>query len=255
MARHCAGSGKSVLIQNLLIDIAATNDCRHAKIVLTDPKQGADYLDLQRLPHLQGEIIVTQDAAHAALEAAVTEMNVATSVSRRGRGQPGAIQRRGFPGRAIARVVDLSRRIRGLNAGRGLSRDRVEHGAAAGRDGPRGRHLFGVRGAAAGRPRDALQLRDNLGNRLVLRVESPGTSMIAFPHPSSPGGRGDLSPSGCSAAGTWRRGCKAKIAWPSPPPQRATADLARRADGGDCGGDSWLVVSGWWLAALLAAED
>ena len=35
---------------------------------------------------------------------------------------------------------------------------------------------------AAQRPEDRVmpvQLRDNLGNRLVLRVESPGTSMIA----------------------------------------------------------------------------
>ena len=46
---------------------------------------------------------------------------------------------------------------------------------------------------AAQRPEDRVmpvQLRDNLGNRLVLRVESPGTSMIALPHPASPGGRG-----------------------------------------------------------------
>lgn len=47
------GSGKSVLIQNLLLDIAATNSTRAAKIVLIDPKQGADYLDLQDLPHLE----------------------------------------------------------------------------------------------------------------------------------------------------------------------------------------------------------
>jgi hypothetical protein len=60
-------------------------------------------------------------------------------------------------------------------------------------------------GFAAQRPEDRVmpvQLRDNLGNRLVLRVESPGTSMIApSPYPL-PQGEGTYWPSGCSAAGT-----------------------------------------------------
>lgn len=61
------GGGKSVLIQNLLIDIAATNDCRHAKIVLIDPKRGR-LSRLARAAHLQDEIVATPDVAHAALE-------------------------------------------------------------------------------------------------------------------------------------------------------------------------------------------
>lgn len=40
----------------------------NAKIVLIDPKQGGDYLDLQELPHIEGGIIVVQDAAQTALE-------------------------------------------------------------------------------------------------------------------------------------------------------------------------------------------
>ena len=35
------GSGKSVLIQSLLLDIAATNPSHLAKIVLIDPKMGS----------------------------------------------------------------------------------------------------------------------------------------------------------------------------------------------------------------------
>ncbi len=46
------GSGKSVLIQNLLLDIAITNDGANARIILIDPKQGADYLDLRPLQHI-----------------------------------------------------------------------------------------------------------------------------------------------------------------------------------------------------------
>jgi S-DNA-T family DNA segregation ATPase FtsK/SpoIIIE len=69
------GSGKSVLIQNLLLDIAATNDCANAQIILIDPKQGADYLDLHLLPHIQRGITVTQQSAQEALEWAVAEMD------------------------------------------------------------------------------------------------------------------------------------------------------------------------------------
>ncbi|WP_210185944.1 FtsK/SpoIIIE domain-containing protein [Methylocapsa palsarum] len=38
------GSGKSVLMQNIILGIAATNTPAQAKIILIDPKQGVDYL-------------------------------------------------------------------------------------------------------------------------------------------------------------------------------------------------------------------
>jgi S-DNA-T family DNA segregation ATPase FtsK/SpoIIIE len=57
-----------------LLDIAITNDCANACIILIDPKQGADYLDLRPLPHLQEGIIITQEQACTALEGAVDEM-------------------------------------------------------------------------------------------------------------------------------------------------------------------------------------
>ena len=69
------GSGKSILIQNLLLDIPITNDCANARIILIDPKQGADYLDLRPLQHIHEGIIVTQDQARATLEWAVEEMD------------------------------------------------------------------------------------------------------------------------------------------------------------------------------------
>jgi S-DNA-T family DNA segregation ATPase FtsK/SpoIIIE len=175
------GSGKSVLIQNLILDIAATNDCAQARIVLIDPKQGADYLDLQGLPHIQGDIIVTQDAAHAALEAAVLEMERRYQLFR------------------TAGVANISRYNAAAAAADRLPvlwlvhdefavwmlvdhyRDTVANTV----------QRLGVMARAAGiflifaaqRPEDRVmpvQLRDNLGNRLVLRVESPGTSMISL---------------------------------------------------------------------------
>lgn len=170
-----------MLIENLLIDIAATNDSRHAEITLIDPKQGADYLDLQGLPHLQGEIIVTQDAAHAALEAAVAEMERryqvfrAAGVANVARFNAAAAPADQLPVLwifhdefAVWMLVEDYREI--------VSSTVQRLGVMA-----RAAGIFLV--FAAQRPEDRVmpvQLRDNLGNRLVLRVESPGTSMIAL---------------------------------------------------------------------------
>lgn len=68
------GSGKSVLIQALLLDIAATNPSALAHIHLIDPKMGVDYAAVERLPHLQGGVIVEQGQAIEVMEGLVAEM-------------------------------------------------------------------------------------------------------------------------------------------------------------------------------------
>jgi S-DNA-T family DNA segregation ATPase FtsK/SpoIIIE len=175
------GSGKSILLQNLLLDIAATNDCSAAKIVLIDPKQGADYLELQGLPHIVGGITVTQDAAQQALEGAVAEMERRYVLFRR------------------AGVANLGRYNAKVQTSERLPVLWVVHDEFAVwmlTDDYKDMvssivQRLGVMARAAGiflifaaqRPEDRvmpLQLRDNLGNRLVLRVESPGTSRIAL---------------------------------------------------------------------------
>ena len=55
------GSGKSVLIQALLLDIAATNSKDLAQIILIDPKMGVDYAPLADLPHMRDEIVTTKE--------------------------------------------------------------------------------------------------------------------------------------------------------------------------------------------------
>src|SRR5262249_45799582 len=69
------GSGKSVLIQCLILDIAATNSSALAQIYLIDPKKGVDYSALERLPHIQGGIIVDQPRARDVLTFVVREMD------------------------------------------------------------------------------------------------------------------------------------------------------------------------------------
>lgn len=175
------GSGKSVLIQNLLLDIASTNDCAHARILLIDPKQGVDYFDLQALPHLQDGIIVSQDAARVALENAVIEMDRRYNLFR----SAGVANLARYNAQAsLEQCEPVLWIIHDEFAGWMLMDDYKEMVSST-------VQRLGVMARAAGiflifaaqRPEDRvmpLQLRDNLGNRLILRVESPGTSKIAL---------------------------------------------------------------------------
>lgn len=176
------GSGKSVLLQNLILDIAMTNTVEAAKITLIDPKQGVDYQGLESLPHIEGGLIVEQGPAVQRLESLVEEMDD---------------RYRKF--RALGGVNDLA----GYNR-RSTPQNRLpvrwvihdefadwmlvdEYKAAVSSVVQR----LGAKARAAGiflifaaqRPEDRVmpvQLRDNLGNRLILRVESEGTSRIAL---------------------------------------------------------------------------
>ncbi len=175
------GSGKSVLMQNIILSIAATNHPREARIVLIDPKQGVDYFAFEGLPHLEGGIIDSQEDALARISGLVSEMDARYARLRQ------------------ARVHNL----RSYNA-KAPPEDRIptvwfihdefaewmladeykeQVTAAVGRLGVKARaagiHLV----FAAQRPEASvmpMQLRANLGNRLILRVDSEGTSDIAL---------------------------------------------------------------------------
>lgn len=68
------GSGKSVLIQNLILDIACTNTPKQAQIYLIDPKLGLDYSVFQNLPHLVNGVVTDQTIAANLLRSIVEEM-------------------------------------------------------------------------------------------------------------------------------------------------------------------------------------
>lgn len=175
------GSGKSVLIQALLLDIAATNPSNLAHIYLIDPKMGVDYAAVERLPHLQGGVIVDQGNAVAVMEGLVAEMERRYELFR----AHGARDIRSFntkvgPDERLPHVFlvhdefaewMLTEDYKAAVTSN-VSRLGVKARAA-------GMHLI----FAAQRP-DAnvmpMQLRDNLGNRLILKVASVGTSEIAL---------------------------------------------------------------------------
>lgn len=180
------GSGKSVLIQAILLDIAATNTKELAQIILIDPKMGVDYSALGDLPHMREPIVTTRDRATEILDTLVQEME-----SR-------------YKQFAAARARDLTSFNAKSELANRLPMVFLVHdefadwmledgykqavGSAVQRLGVKARaagiHLI----FAAQRPdKDVMpmQLRENLGNRLILKVASEATSKIALDRPGA----------------------------------------------------------------------
>lgn len=174
------GSGKSVLLQNLLLGLAATNRPTQTQVILIDPKK-VDYLDFAPLPHLSRGIITEQAQALGAIEGLVAEMEE---------------RYRRFMARGVKHLAGYNRQVEPHQRLPVLwlvhdefaewmlqedYRDQVVEAVSR----------LGVKARAAGihlvfaaqRP-DAtvvpMQLRSQLGNRLVLKVDSAGTSEIAL---------------------------------------------------------------------------
>ncbi len=175
------GSGKSVLIQNIILGVAATNTPAQAKIVLIDPKQGVDYFELDGLPHLDGGIIDEQTTALEKLTSLVSEMDNRYSLFKAARANNLA---------AYNRKVSEEQKLPAIWVVHDefaewmmVEEYKEEVTALVGRLGVKARAAGLYLVFAAQRP-DAnvmpMQLRANLGNRLILRVDSEGTSEIAL---------------------------------------------------------------------------
>ena len=175
------GSGKSVLMQNIILAIAATNTPDQAKILIIDPKLGVDYFPFEKLPHLRQDLITSQEAAIPALSQLVEEMNRRYQLLRDNR---------------VNNIFDLLKKpnatekppilwvIHDEFAEWMLTEEYSEAVSdIVGRLGVKARAAGIFLIFAAQRP-DVnvmpMQLRANLGNRLVLRVDSEGTSEIAL---------------------------------------------------------------------------
>lgn len=175
------GSGKSVLMQNIILAIAATNTPEQARILLIDPKQGVDYFVFEDLPHLNGGIIDDQTVATQRFTELVAEMDWRYSRFKQARVSNLAAYNARVLGSERLPAIWL---IHDEFAEWMLTEDYKEAVASV-------VQRLGVKARAAGiylvfaaqRP-DAnvmpMQLRSNLGNRLILRVDSEGTSEIAL---------------------------------------------------------------------------
>lgn len=180
------GSGKSVLIQAVLLDIAATNSKDFAQIALIDPKMGVDYSALESLPHMREPVITTRERATAALEELVTEMESRYRRFAAARARDlASYNAKSIPDERLPMLFLVHDEFADWMLEEGY-KDAV--GAAVQRLGVKARaagiHLI----FAAQRPdKDVMpmQLRENLGNRLILKVASEATSKIALDRPGA----------------------------------------------------------------------
>ena len=174
------GSGKSVLMQNIILSLAATNSPAQAEIIIIDPKQ-VDYLAFSDLPHLKGGIIDEQDSAIETLNGLIEEMDRRYALLKSNR---------------VTNIFDLYKKEEASERppvlwvihdefAEWMMTD--EYKDAVGKVVSR----LGVKARAAGiflifaaqRPDSSvmpMQLRSNLGNRLILKVDSEGTSEISL---------------------------------------------------------------------------
>lgn len=175
------GSGKSVLMQSIILGIAATSDPRHARIVLIDPKQGVDYFAFDALPHLNEGIIDQQDRAVDRLERLVQEMDNRYRLFKEAR----APNITAYNDKVDAAAILPTYWVIHDEFAEWMLTDEYRSAVTStvGRLGVKARaagiHLI----FAAQRPEAnvmPMQLRSQLGNRLILRVDSEGTSEIAL---------------------------------------------------------------------------
>ena len=175
------GSGKSVLMQSIILGLAATNSPIQARVILIDPKQGVDYFAFDALPHLDGGVVDTQEGAVERLEWLVAEMERRYRLFRERRANSVATYNAKVPPDEVLSTYWV---IHDEFADWMLTDEyKAAVTSTVGRLGVKARaagiHLI----FAAQRPEAnvmPMQLRSQLGNRLILRVDSEGTSEIAL---------------------------------------------------------------------------
>ncbi|WP_210093728.1 FtsK/SpoIIIE domain-containing protein [Ruegeria sp. HKCCSP346] len=190
------GSGKGVLVQCLLLDICATNSPNSARIRMIDPKAGIDFPWLRRMPHLDGDLITTQEEAVETLQELVEEMERRNRLlADAGVTKLASYNKKVAPSERLPRIWVFHDELADWML-IDEYRDAVELNASR----------LGVKARAAGinlvlitqRPdKDALpmQLRANLTNRLVLKVADKRNSNLVLDEPGAERllGRGHLA--------------------------------------------------------------
>ncbi|MFC7737578.1 FtsK/SpoIIIE domain-containing protein [Roseomonas sp. GCM10028921] len=175
------GSGKGILVTNLMLDLCALNSPEQLEMYLIDPKRGVDYAWARRLPHLKGGIIDDQDEAMALLERLVADMDQRyDAISQENCRNIDQYNRKMPLDRQMPRIFIFFDEVANWmqddgfkKVVDGLINKIVTKSRAA------GFHLFMVYQRADNQVM-TMQLRTNLGNKLVLRLGDEGSSRIAL---------------------------------------------------------------------------
>ncbi|WP_377068788.1 FtsK/SpoIIIE domain-containing protein [Roseovarius ramblicola] len=193
------GSGKGNLLQSILLQLAATNDPKCLRLKLIDPKAGADFFWIADAPHLDGGITATSGEAITVFKNLVTEMNRRYELF----GEQKARDIDQYNARTSAenrlpRIVVAHDEIASWMIGSDTYRQSVEAALTdlAMKARAAGIYIILITQRAS---QDAIppNIRENLGNRLCLKVASNKGSMLALGEAGAENllGRGHLAAS------------------------------------------------------------
>ncbi|MFG1392321.1 FtsK/SpoIIIE domain-containing protein [Xanthobacter agilis] len=175
------GSGKGILVTNLILDLCALNSPRDMKLYLIDPKRGVDYAWARGLPHLKDGIVDDQEVAQALLAHLVDEVEARyQTIAAEQCRNIDHYNRKVAAHRRLPRVVIFFDEVANWmqdddfkNVVDGQINKIVTMSRAA------GFHLFMIYQRADNQVM-TMQLRTNLGNKLILRLGDEGSSRIAL---------------------------------------------------------------------------
>jgi len=175
------GSGKGILVTNLILDLCALNAPEDIELYLIDPKKGVDYAWARNLPHLRDGIIADQNEAIELLTRLVGDMETRyAEISAEGCRNIGHFNRSVAPHRRMPRVVIIFDEVANwmqddeFKGGVDALLNRIATLSRAA-----GFHLFMVYQRADNQVM-TMQLRTNLGNKLILKLGDEGSSRIAL---------------------------------------------------------------------------
>ncbi len=175
------GSGKGVLTQGLLLQMIAFNDPRTAELILVDPKKGVDFGWLNGVPHMKQPIVTEMEAATSVFEKLVADMDARYQLLVEHRvPNIGAYNRKVSPDQRLSRIFLVHDELGAWMAQEKDYQEVVLSSVSA----------LGMKARAAGihlvlitqrADADAVptRLRDNMGNRLCLKVQNAtGSRMV-----------------------------------------------------------------------------
>ena len=173
------GSGKGILVSNLILDVCAFNDPRSVEIYLIDPKRGADYLWARDLPHLREGIVEEKNDAIALLRQLVEEMEQRyRQITEAGCANIAHYNRDRAAEAQLPRVIIFFDEVANWMQDDDFKKE-VESiiNEIATKSRAAGLHLFMIY-QRADKDVMSMQLRTNLGNKLILRLGDEGSSRI-----------------------------------------------------------------------------
>lgn len=176
------GSGKGILATSLILDLCAFNSPEVLELHLVDPKRGVDYAWVKRLPHLQAGIVDTKEDAVTLFKGLVADMEArydrlqqseCANIDQYNRSPSGLAK-------PMKRVFVFFDEVANWMQDEDFKAE-VEPvlNEIATKSRAAGLHLVMIYQRADNQVM-TMQLRTNLGNKLVLRLSDEGSSRIVL---------------------------------------------------------------------------